>query len=89
MKSIVQSEKECFICRTTTMLEEHHIFGAANRKWSEKYGLKVYLCKYHHIEAHNKRSLNLKLKKVGQACFENVHGDRAEFMAIFGRNYLD
>ena len=41
MKSIIQSKKECFICRvnydvtTTNEIYEHHIF---EEKQSEKYG---------------------------------------------------
>ena len=47
--SIVQSEKECWFCGARARLEEHHIFaGTANRRISEKYGLKVWLCHRHH-----------------------------------------
>ena len=35
-KSILQDDKVCYICGTTASLEEHHIFGASNRKKSEK-----------------------------------------------------
>ena len=31
-------------------MEKHHIFGAANRKKSEKYGLTVDLCHWCHNE---------------------------------------
>lgn len=34
----------CWLCGRWGWLEEHHIFGGANRKKSEKYGLKVGLC---------------------------------------------
>ena len=50
-KSILQSDKECYLCRkrynlrTTRGLEEHHIlFGRGRRELSEQYGLKVWLC---------------------------------------------
>ena len=39
--------RECFLCGRNgrgDRLERHHIFGAANRKLSEKYGLTVWLC---------------------------------------------
>ena len=42
-KSILQKDKECFLCTRMQDLEQHHIFGGPNRKWSEKYGLKVWL----------------------------------------------
>ena len=58
MKSIMQDKtsKQCYLCAKLdkdytpkNILEEHHIFeGSANRKLSEKYGLKVYLCQAHH-----------------------------------------
>ncbi len=62
-KSIIQEEKECYICNNFNFpkaqlisykncvmgIEKHHIFfGSANRKLSEKYGLTVYLCTEHH-----------------------------------------
>ena len=54
-KSILQSDKECYLCRkrynlrTTRGLEEHHIlFGRGRRELSERYGLKVWLCHDHH-----------------------------------------
>lgn len=56
-KSILQSDKECYLCRkrynlrTTRGLEEHHIlFGRGRRELSERYGLKVWLCHNHHNE---------------------------------------
>lgn len=49
MESVVQKQKQCLICKTTKDLHEHHVFyGTGNRKVSERRGMKVYLCKYHH-----------------------------------------
>jgi hypothetical protein len=98
MKSIVQGqadEKKCFICGRTDLgacFEEHHIFGGANRRNSEEYGLKVTLCHNCHNEPprgvhHNDVTMNY-LHKVGQKAFESKCGSRADFMKIFGRNYL-
>ena len=39
----------CWLCGRWGWLEEHHIFGGANRKKSEKYGLKR-LCLSFRIE---------------------------------------
>ena len=57
-KSILQNDKECYLCRrmynlrTTRGLEEHHIlFGRGRRELSERYGLKVWLCHNHHNES--------------------------------------
>lgn len=87
--SILQTEKECYVCRTTVGLERHHIFaGAANRPLSEKYGCWVYLCAEHHrgrTGAHQNRALDLRLRKECQEAWEKLHGDT--FAEIFGRNY--
>lgn len=88
MKSILQTEKECFICRDTRMLECHHIFGGANRKISEKYGLKVYLCKAHHKAVHRNRALGDELRRIGQRAYEKRYGDKNAFMADFGQDWL-
>lgn len=91
MKSIIQTEKECFICRTTYNLEDHHIFGGNNRKHSETYGLKVWLCQRHHTGfdgVHTLPGLMKKLHKIGQKAFEGYWGDREDFLQIFRRNYL-
>lgn len=96
MKSILQKEKVCFISGSTSNLEEHHIFyGSANRKLSEKYGLKVYLTKHFHTgdingnqdAVHFNRDLDAYLKQKAQTRFEYTH-TREEFITIFGRSYL-
>ena len=97
MKSIVQSEKECYLCRKrfgaqkVSHLECHHLFGGGNRNLSEKYGLKVYLCHYHHNEppegAHFNWKTMVELRKDGQRAFEK-HFPNEDFLKIFGRNYL-
>jgi hypothetical protein len=93
MKTVLQTEKECFVCGTTYNLQDHHIlFGTANRKQSEKYGLKVWLCQEHHTGSrgvHFNKPLDLHLKKLAQEHFEAHIGARNEFIRVFGRNYLD
>lgn len=90
-KSIIQKEKECFICRITNNLHCHHIYGGtANRKQSEKYGMTVWLCQMHHTGnrgVHFDKALDTKLKEIGQKKFEETHS-REEFIKTFGRNYL-
>ena len=92
-RSIIQMDMDCcYICGTMQNLHLHHvIFGSANRKNSDKYGLTVRLCqKCHtgHNGVHANRAMDLMLKKKAQQCFEDQIGDREEFMEIFGRNYL-
>lgn len=92
MKSMIQSEKECFVCGTTYNLHDHHIiYGTSNRKQSEKYGMKVWLCMEHHTGSggvHFNRPLDMHLKKIAQEKFESLYGGRNEFIKVFGKSYL-
>lgn len=90
-KITLQQEKECYISGAKIGLHKHHIFGGANRKWSELYGLYVWLRPdWHNMSdygVHFNKSLDMKLKQYAQAEFEKVYS-REEFMRLFGRNYL-
>lgn len=99
MESIMHDGDTCFLCGkkpsrySLNRLEEHHVFGGPNRKWSEKYGLKAYLCgdtchRNGPRAAHQCRETMQKLHEAGQQAFEEHHGTREEFIRIFGRNYL-
>ena len=67
------------------------MFGAGNRKASERFGMVADLCHYCHNEppngVHHNRENDLRLKREYQAIFEAQHGHDA-FMQVFGRNYL-
>lgn len=94
MDSIIQKSKKCFVCETEYGLECHHIiYGTANRKLSDKYGLTVWLCNYHHTgskqSVHFNKELDMHLKKLAQTKFEKKYGTRSDFMKVFGKNYLD
>lgn len=95
-KSIVQREKECYICRylageqgyygelPSTGLHRHHImFGTANRKKSEHYGLWVYLCVAHHEygpdAVHTNRNVRIFLCQIGQQAFERKYSHEDTF----------
>lgn len=98
-KSIMQQDKcYCYLCGllhgdySEKYTEEHHvIFGSANRKLSEKYGLKIYLCPEHHrtsIEAvHVNSEIAAVTKEHAQRRFEQHYKD-LDWMQIFGRNYI-
>lgn len=97
-KSIMQTRKECYICRlkynvmTTTGLEEHHVLNGPLRKKAEYYGLKVWLCHRHHNEpgkdsAHFDSKTRLLLKQAGQRAFESWYS-REFWMKEFGKDYL-
>lgn len=98
MDSILQEDKTvCFLCGRNANLEPldcHHVFGAANRKKSEKYGLKVYL--HHHQchifgkdSVHKNNEVNQALKAQAQQKAMEYYGWTVdEFRNLFGKNYL-
>ena len=107
-KSIMQDLKSgrCYICSKwldrdylQKGLEKHHvIYGMGNRRQlSEKYGLTVMLCRYHHqgnINGHNEaihnnpdKTYDLRLKREAQRAWEKKYGSREDFIAVFGKSY--
>lgn len=82
---------KCYICGRTTLLHKHHcIKGTANRKISEKYGLKVLLCAYCHTGSegvHHNRELDLKLIQQCQQAFEEKYSHKM-WMQLIRKNYL-
>ena len=99
-KSIMQrKDGTCYLCKKLYIgdwqqeTEEHHVmFGTADRKLSEHYGLKVYLCLGHHRNSaetvHHNKKMDLILKQDAQKAFEEIHSHE-EWMEVFGKNYLD
>ena len=89
MRTIVQKEKECWVCRRRDQLHCDHIFyGRANRKVSEKYGMKVWLCYEHHTGpagVHFNKGLDQRLKAYAQEIFEQTYD--IPFAEVFGKNY--
>lgn len=93
MKSILQKEKECLICKTTQGLHLHHCFEGSRRRISDRYGLTVYLCGKHHNlsnqSVHMNESLNNDLKRWAQKKTIQYYGWSIEdFISRFGINYI-
>lgn len=97
MKSIIQADREhCFICGRNAHaeyfgLDEHHVFFGANRKLSEKYGLKVYIChdRCHLNGVHKNAKLNRAVQAMVQKIAMRYYGWTVEqFREIFGKNYI-
>lgn len=101
MKSIMHDKREgtCYLCKllygddSHKLTQEHHaIFGRGKRKLSERYGLKVYLCIYHHTEGkeavHKNKKNALLVKQEAQKAFIE-HFPELDFTGIFGKNYMD
>ncbi len=91
-KSLISNERECYVCKTRYNLHKHHmIYGTANRKNSEKYGLWCYLCFDHHTGEHGvhngNKLLDAFLKKTAQMQFEEIYG-HDKFMQVFRRNFM-
>lgn len=92
-KSIISNEARCFICGSYQWIEIHHVFGGANRKLSEKYGLKVPLCHYCHNEPPNGVHFNKEIRRKLQAyvqkkAMKHYGWSVDDFRAIFGRSYI-
>ena len=101
MKSILHDKKDrtCFLCMMLhgdsgykEILEEHHVFfGRALRKLSEKHGMKVYLCIFHHRTGKKAVHQNARINKMVQAYAQRVFEKKwpeKDFYSIFGRNYI-
>lgn len=96
-KKLLMHDEEwcCFLCGrngTQDPLEWHHVFGAANRKLSEKYGLKVRLCKWRchngaDSSVHMNKEVRRDLQERAQMWFEENYPDE-DFVSLFGANYI-
>lgn len=92
--NILQNKKQCYFTGAETGLHNHHIFfgGKYNRKLSEKYGAMVWVkWDIHLYGIHgNRQNLNYALKKRAQKKIMEQQGwDTAQFIKVFGKNYLE
>lgn len=93
MKSVFQKNKTCFFCNSIRGLHSHHIYeGTANRRKSEQYGLKIWLCGPHHnlsnAGVHFNKEKDIQLKQMAQRYFEENIGSRDYFIREFGKSWL-
>lgn len=83
--------RRCKRCGKTYGVEEHHIFGGANRKRSDRDGLTIDLCGHCHRtskdSAHASGEYTCYLHKLGQTVYEDYYGE-GSFLPEYGRNYL-
>lgn len=92
MRSIIQTEKRCYLCGSTVGLEKHHcMHGSGWRQRADRWGLTVWLCSRCHRDGkygvHGNNEIDLKLKRLAQETFEKKYS-REKWIEIFGRNYL-
>lgn len=97
MKSIIQTDRDrCYICGKNASadyfgLDEHHVYFGADRKTSERYGLKVYLChdSCHLNGVHKDAKLNRQLQaEVQEKAMAHYGWSIDDFRERFGKNYL-
>ena len=92
--SILQKEKKCYVCDTTSNIHIHEVYFGKNRTKSIQDGCCVYLCGKHHNQSnlgvHFNHELDLEIKKQMEKCWlEHYHKTIDDFIKKFGRNYLD
>lgn len=91
MKTVIQDNKECYLCGTNLNLEEHHCLNGGDRKKCEQDGLKVWLCvNCHHVaphSAHRSIKTRIRLKQVAQAKYLESH-TLNEWFRRYHKNYL-
>ena len=83
----------CIITGSTkasgAVIEKHHIFGAANKKASEKFGFVIPIRddwhKVTNYSIHQDMSLNIYWKRKCQEYWLEHYGTREEFINVFGK----
>lgn len=93
MRSIVNNERQCLICKTPYGLVKHNIYYGKElgQRGKEEYGCWCYLCARHHnmsnAGVHFNTELDRKLKQYTQTRFNEEYPE-LNFLQIFGKNYL-
>ncbi len=84
--------RRCYITGEHSNVHVHHIFGAANKENSEKYGFLLPLRADWHDMAdygiHFSRKLDLKYKCKCQEYWLQHYGTEQEFIDTFGKWWL-
>lgn len=94
MKSIIDDNKQCFVCGSKNNLHLHHILFGKNRSKADKDGLTVYLCYAHHegtkgVHGRDGFELDNRLKKIAeQQWIEYYNKSIDDFIKRYGRNYI-
>lgn len=73
-----------------TGLERHHVMAGPNRRWSEQYGLWIWVCHEHHTGPKGvqyDREINRAIKRLAQIAFEARYSHE-KWMEVFKKSYL-
>lgn len=88
VKSIIQTDKECFLCGRQTGLHLHHVCHGFNRKKADEDGLTVYLCVECHTNLHQRGWHDKELKAIAEKAWCDHYGKtKEEFIARYGKSY--
>ena len=92
LKSVFTDDMEHCMFTGYAPVERHHIFGAANKERSEKYGFIAPLRPDLHpngvFAGKDAKNVDLALKTKAQTYYEEHYGTREDFIKEFGRSYL-
>ena len=93
LTSVFTDDMDICIFTGSPHVERHHIYGASNKRLSEKYGFIVPLRYDLHPNGANanpkySEQIDDHLKKMAQEYFEANYGSREDFIRLFGRSYL-
>lgn len=90
MRSILQRDKCCYICKTEQGLNLHHcIHGTANRKLADEDGLTVWLCWRHHQEVHANADLDNTFKYIAQMEYQHQNNKTTEeWIQRYGKSWM-
>lgn len=93
LKSVFTDDMDHCIFTGSPVVERHHIFGGASRKYSETFGYVVPLRPDYHPNGtqateYAMTEIDMQLKQMAQRHFEENHGSREEFVLYFGKSYL-
>ncbi len=83
----------CEICGSLYNIERHHVFNGAYRKKSEKYNAVADLCHNCHNEPpngvyHNAQNMQALKAKYQKLIMLHYGMSEADFINIFGKNYI-
>lgn len=88
---LVGSMEYCMVCGSP-YVHKHHVFGASDKKWSEKFGLFVPLCYKHHNGSDEGVHFNKKfmdeLHQYGRERFQEEYPE-LNFLDYFRKNYFE
>ena len=89
MESIIQSDKECFICRKADVLHQHHLLAGSYRQSAERFGLKIYICPECHRQIHDNEA-QMQIYRAFAQGYAMAHYDWTvdEFISHIGRSFI-